>query len=441
MQPMKTIRNHHTDSLKLSRRSFLTLTATGIALPTWIPSASLGLNGVVAPSNRIKLSGIGIRNRGTYVLGFMLQQPDVQFRAVCDVQSDRRAAVKKIADEKYGNTDCQVYRDFRELLQRDDIDAVLIATGDRWHTLASVLAAQAGKDVYSEKPCCITMEQCRILDEAIKRSGVVFQAGTQRRSVDNFRFAIDLARSGKLGKIHTVHASIYHLSVLYDWLPAEPVPNKEIIDWDLWLGPAPWRPFNRKYVGGGNAYAQWRGHYDLDSGARLHDWGAHTVDLCQWAVTDDNTAPVEYEANGGTVYATYANGIKLVMRPEGWMGLGDCPVRFEGEEGWVETGDSGKIAVFPESLKAEMRPSANIGGISPAAHVRDFFNCVKTRSLPACGSTSTRYSHLACHAAALSWMLKRKLRFDPVKEEFIGDDEANRMRSRTTREPWSFSDV
>ena len=423
----------------VSRRSFLK-SGLPLAAPFVIPSSAMGLNGIVAPSNRINLAGIGIRNRGIYVLGFMLQQPDVQFRAVCDVQKVQQEKVKKIADEKYGNNDCKTYRDFRELLQRDDIDAVLIATGDRWHTLMSIMAAQAGKDVYSEKPCCITMDECKILDDAMKHFGTVFQAGTQRRSVDNFRFAIELARSGKLGKIHTVHASIYHLKVLFDWLPAQPVPDKNVIDWDMWLGPAPWRPYNRAYIDSGRdgGYAAWRAYYDFDSGAKLHDWGAHTVDLCQWAVTDDNTVPIEYEADGGTVYAKYKNGIKLVMRPEGWLGLGDCPVRFEGDEGWVETGDSGKIAVYPNSLKSEMHPSTNLGGISPLQHCRDFFDCVKTRSQPVCNSHSTRYSHLACHAAALSWMLKRKLRFDAVKEEFIGDDEANRMRTRTLREPWTY---
>lgn len=438
----------------VSRRSFIQRSlvstglslAAGLAVPFIIPSSAMGLNGIVAPSNRINLAGIGIRHRGTYVLGFMLQQPDVQFRAVCDVNASRRENVKKIADEKYGNKDCKTYHDFRELLQRDDIDAVVIATGDRWHTLMSIMAAQAGKDVYSEKPCCLTIDECKILDDAIKHFGTVFQAGTQRRSVDNFKFAVELARSGKLGKIHTVHASIYHLKLTFDWLPAQPIPDKNVLDWDMWLGPAPRRPFNTAYMNGGSdtvndgrgGWAAWRSHYDFDSGATLHDWGAHTVDLCQWAVTDDNTTPVEYEADGGTIYAKYENGIKLVMRPEGWLGLGTCPVRFEGSEGWIETGDSGKIAVYPESLRSELRPTTNLDGLSPFYHCRNFFDCVKTRSQPVCNSRSTRYSHLACHAAALSWMLKRKLRFDAAKAEFIGDDEANRMRSRTLREPWTY---
>jgi len=421
-----------------ARRDFLkqSLALAGAAVgaaasPVFIPARALGRDGSVAPSERIVLGAIGIGPRGRYVLGCMLEEPDVQFVAVCDVQASRRDAVKTMADEKYGNTDCVTYRDFYELLARPDIDAVLVATGDRWHTMASILTAKAGKDVYSEKPCGITIAQCQALDETMRRYGRVFQTGTQRRSVSNFQAAVHLAHSGKLGKLHTLHASIYKLQVLYDWLPAEPEPPKEEVDWDRWLGPAPWRPYNKLYVQG-----RWRAYFDFDSGAKLLDWGAHTVDLCQWAKQADETTPVEYEADGGTVYAKCADGVKLVMRPDGWLGLGTCPVRFEGDEGWVETGDSGRIEVYPASLRSELKTLQKAGGLSPAMHVRNFFDCVKTGALPATHSGIMRHSHIACHAAALSWQLGRKLTFDPAQEAFVGDDEANRMRSRAMREPW-----
>jgi len=417
----------------LSRRGFLKAAAgTGaiVAFPRFCAARILGRDGYVAPSERIVLGGIGINHRGMYVLGFMLPEKDVRFAAICDVRADRRQAVKGVADARNGDKDCATYRDLRELLARDDIDAVLIATGDRWHTMASILAARAGKDVYSEKPCAITMAQCGALADTIRRYGRIFQAGTQRRNVANFRFAVDLARSGKLGRLRALHASIYDLGVRHDWLPAEPEPPRDVVDWDLWLGPAPWRPYNGQYVGGA-----WRGHFDFDSGAKLHDWGAHTVDLCQWANDADGTAPVEYEPDGGTIYARYASGVRLVMRPQGWLGLGTCPVRFEGEEGWVETGDTGRIEAEPASLLSGW---ANIreDGISPVRHVRDFLDCVKSRARPATDADIARSSHVACHAAAIAWQLGRKLTFDPAKEEFIGDEEANRMRSRPMREPW-----
>jgi predicted dehydrogenase len=415
---------------KWSRRGFLRRVAgVGAAAPFLVRASALGA-GAAAPSERIVLGAIGIGPRGRYVLSCMMAEPDVQFVAVCDVQASRRRIVKDLADRKYGNKDCVMYRDLFELLARKDIDAVLVATGDHWHALASILAAKAGKDVYSEKPCGITMGDCQELADTMHRYGRVFQAGTQRRTIDNFRFAVHLARSGKLGRLQTLHASIYQLQVLYDWLPAEPEPPADVVDWDRWLGPAPWRPYNRRYVQGG-----WRKYFDFDSGATLLDWGAHTVDLCQWANDADTTAPVSYEPDGGTIYARYANGVKLVMRPGGWLGLGTCPVRFEGDEGWVETGDSGRIEAHPKSLLDE-RKRYTVRGTHPAQHTRNFLDCVKSRARTAAHADVMRYSHVACHAAAIAWMLGRKVAFDPVKEAFVGDDEANRMRTRAKRAPW-----
>jgi len=424
----------------VDRRQVLTTAAAAgaaLAFPTIIPCSALGRGGFVAPSERIVLGGIGIRNRGSVVLGEMFKQPDMQFVAIADVRADRRQAVKQWADQQNGDNRCEMYRDFRELLARDDIDAVLIATGDRWHAPASMLAAEAGKDVYSEKPCAMTIGLCQALADTINRTGRVFQAGTQRRTISNFVHAVNLARSGKLGDLHTVHASIYELQDRHDWLPAEPEPPKEVVDWDMWLGPAPWRPFNQSYVDG-----RWRGFHDFDSGAKLLDWGAHTLDLCQWANAADETTPIEFEPrpdipDDNVIEGRYSNGVKVVLRRAGWLGLGTCPVRFEGDEGWVETGDSGRTAVSIDALRAELPPPPEEAGTVPTNHLRDFFNCVKSRGPTACNVDVVRKSHVACHAAAIAWLLQRKVQFDPVKEEFIGDDEANRMRNRAMREPWT----
>ncbi len=254
-----------------SRREFLKQSmavAGAAALPAIIPARALGRDGAMAPSQRITLGVIGIGPRMTYDLGGVLPKTDVRCVALCDVQASRRDAAKRLVDQHYGNKDCALYRDFRELLARPDIDAVMIGTGDRWHALASMLAAKAGKDVYSEKPCGLTIGLCQALDETIRQTKRVFQAGTQRRSVANFQAAIRLAQSGKLGKIHTLVASVYTPSIETTWLPGEPTPPRDVVDWDLWLGPAPWRPYNHVYVGGG-----WRGYWDFDSGARLLDWG------------------------------------------------------------------------------------------------------------------------------------------------------------------------
>lgn len=428
-----------------SRRDFLLSTAALTAaatLPTIVPARALGREGAVAPSEKITLGVIGIGPRCTYDLTAMLKLPDVQCVAIADVQAKRRDAGKLLVDQHYGNSDCMLYRDFRELLGRKDIDAVIIATGDRWHAAASILAAKAGKDVYSEKPCGITIADCQELAKTMHNERRVFQAGTQRRSVPNFQKAVELVHAGKLGKLHTMHASVYVPTLDNTWLPAEPQPPREVVDWNLWLGPAAWRPFNQKYCNG-----RWRGQWDFDSGARLLDWGAHTVDLCQWANKADDTMPIEYEPREKNLVCHYANGVKLVIdflpepfgdrAPEYVTRLGTCPVRFIGDEGWVETGDEGEILIMPKSLEKELPDATKrVRGLDVSAHARNFFDCVRSRGTTAANPDVMRRSHLACHAAAIAWILQRKLKFDPLKEEFVGDADANLLRSRPSRN-WS----
>lgn len=425
-----------------TRRDFMLGTAAASAtacLANVIPATALGRDGT-APSEKINLGVIGIGPRCTYDLKAMLQFSDVRCVAIADVQAKRRTAGKGLVDKHYGNRDCVLFRDFRELLDRQDIDAVLVATGDRWHAAASMLAAKAGKDVYSEKPCGITIEACQALADTMQREKRVFQAGTQRRSVPNFRKAVELAHSGKLGKIHTLHASVYVPVLENTWLPAQATPPRDVVDWNLWLGPAPWRPFNQQYVDG-----RWRGQWDFDSGARLLDWGAHTVDLCQWANRADDTLPVEYEPTKKNIVCRYENGVKLVIdflahpfgdrSPHYITRLGTCPVRFVGDEGWVETGDEGEIVVKPESLRKELpAASKRVRGLDVSAHSRDFFDCIRSRGTTAANPEVMRRSHVACHAAAIAWILQRKLKLDPQKEAFVGDAEANVLRARAARD-------
>jgi hypothetical protein len=423
----------HEETVSLDRRRFLkTAVRAGalLAVPQVVPAAALGQGGAVAPSERMVLGGIGIGNRGGYDLGCFLHEPDVQFVAVCDVKANRRKAVKEMVDGRYGNRDCATYIDLRELLARPDIDAVLIATGPNWHVTASILAANAGKDVYCEKPCTKNIAQSLALAETFRRTGRVFQAGTQRRSLPNFAYAVELARSGRLGKLQTLHAHPGGLgTAMSGWLPAEPEPSREEVDWDLYLGPAAWRPFNRRLLDGFN-FEKGGG---LVGGGCL-EWGSHCVDLCQWANDADGTAPVEYEPRDGQLHARYANGVKLVMRNEGWLPLGSCPVRFEGDSGWVETGDDAEFAASTPALLA--RRGAKIPGYPADFHIRNFLDCVKTRALTRANADVACHAHIACHAANIALFLGRKVNYDPQKNEFIGDDEANRLRSEALREPW-----
>jgi len=427
----------------LNRRSALKSLATAgsaFAMPAFVPARVLGKEpGIAAASERITLGVIGIGPRCTYDLKGMMALGDIQCVAISDVQKSRRDAGKALVDGHYGNADCKLYPDFRELLARDDIDTVIVATGDRWHVEVAILSAKAGKDVYCEKPCGITIRDCQRLADTFQETGRIFQAGTQRRSVTNFRQAVEIARSGKLGKVHTIYASVYVPEIKTEWLPGEQTPPRDVVDWDLWLGPAPWRPYNAKYVAG-----QWRGYYDFDSGARLLDWGAHTVDICQWANGSDGSMPLTYEPNPTNVTAMYANGVKLIIdflktpfgERTGWnTSLGTCPVRFVGEEGSVETGDNGGMDIKPESLKASiaLEQGKTANGLDVGTHARDFFDCVKSRKPTAANPVVMRSSHIACHAAALAWMLQRKLTIDPKTETFVNDDEANSLKSRPQR--------
>lgn len=427
-----------------TRRDFIRATAITTAaasLTSKLTPSAHAQEASSAPSERINLGVIGMGPRCKYVLPSMLSHADVHCIAMADVQESRRNPAKKFVDDLYANTNCELYADFRALLDRKDIDAVFIATGDRWHAPASMLAAEAGKDVYSEKPCGLTIANCQDLADTIQRTKRVFQAGTQRRSVSNFQQAVQLAHSGALGKIHTLHASVYIPEFKTEWLPGETTPAQDKVDWNMWLGPAPYRLYNSAYVKGG-----WRSHYDFDSGARLLDWGAHTIDLCQWANQADNTMPIRFEPSETKITAHYANGVKLIIhflktpfgdRP-GWIqDLGTCPVRFEGDKGWVEAGDSGGIEVSSEALKNELPKALEVGsGLDVKAHSRNFFDCIKTREKTAANENVMRHSHIACHAAALAWMLNRPLDLDPKTETFTNDDEANRMKRRPARD-WS----
>jgi predicted dehydrogenase len=428
-----------------TRRRFLTAAAkagAALAAPMFIPAATLGKEGCVAANERITLAALGIGGRGTEDLRCFFNEPVVQFVAIADIRKDHRESVKQRGEAKYGRG-VAAYRDFREMLPRQDIDAVLIATGDRWHTMASICAAKAGKDIYCEKPCSMSIAESQALADTMRRYGNIYQAGTQRRSIANFIFAADLCHSGKLGKLKTVHANTLHPGTGHDWLPGQPVPPKDEVDWDLWLGPTPWRPYNKAYIDGG-----WRNHFDFHGGGIL-EWGAHTVDLCNWAGTNDERLPVLYEPTGvnatlpaewnGTndagCIATYADGLKLVMRSTGWMGLGTCAARYEGEDGWVETGDTGRLEFSSGRLRAEQKQFTE-AGTSPVSHIKNFLESVKTRKLARSHAEVVARSHIICHAAYIAWQLGRPLRLDPVKVEFIGDDEANRMRSRALRDPW-----
>jgi len=438
----------HDDRRTLTRRQFLTrgaMAAGAVALPCCVPATVLGRNGAVAPSERIVMGGIGLGGRGSYDLGALLNERDVQWAAVCDVLNSKRLAAKNTVDSKQGNKDCAVYADLRELLaERADVDAVLIATGDRWHALAAVMAMQAGKDVYCEKPACLTMAQGQMVVETARRYGRVYQTGAQRLSEPNHVFAIEMARTGRLGQIHTVYADCrWRDGSRHDWLPAEPEPPKDELDWDIWLGPSPWRPYNHAYANGGG----WYHYYDFATDVAM--WGAHTVAqaLAGLDMAEVSSIELEYAGPDATMMTRLSNGVNLVLyrvagsvwQPcEFWHGA--CGERFEGPEGWAAAADgyAGPDVSSPALLRDYNRILSDYKSRTgrPLNHVRDFLDCIRSRRSAVADPDVMYRSMSICLAADICGQLQRNLKLDLRKSEFVRDPEANRLRSRAMRPPY-----
>ena len=428
---------------KLTRRGFLSASAAAVAAPMIVPASALGRDGTVAPSERITVGCIGIHGRGFSDLQWLIGNKDTQVLAICDIWKQQREKVKAFVDETYGNTDCAMYRDLREFLpSRPDIDAVLIATGDHWHAQASVRAMREGKDVYTEKPSSMTIAEGQAVVEAARRYGRVYQTGTQRLSEANHVFCIEMARTGRLGKVHTAYAHIApwdKAKMKREWKPAEPLPPVDEVDWDIWLGPCPWRPFNLSYVSGG-----WRGDYDFHTSC-IGEWGAHTFAQAQAGLDAGDTSPVHYQYvendSGDGMICTFANGQKMVLARGDTYWHGSCGERFDGERGWVAAADgyTAPEASSPELLaeydKVVGEYVARTG--RSLDHMRNFLDCVKSREQAVAGPSVMHRSMSTVHAANICMWLERDMAFDPAAEAFINDDEANRLRARAQREPWT----
>ena len=410
----------------INRRGFLLRAA---AFTTVAGTGTAARANPAAPSATVTLGVIGNGGRATQMLPVFLSQPGTRVLAVCDVVRERRERAKATVDAFYGNADCTAYRDFRDLLARSDIDALYIATGDRWHARLAIYAMQAGKDVYCEKPISLSIHEGDAVVKAAARYRRVYQGGVQRRTVGNFMTAMSLAKSGRLGRLHTLHAGMAGMgrSAANHFLPEEALPPIDEIDWDMWLGPTPWRPYNNAYL------KRWHGEYDYHGD--LTEWGSHTLDLCQMVLNREHTTPVRYKPiDETTLHAWYADGIQVVMRQKGFRN--SCAVRFEGDEGWVETDDSGDIQVSSPTL-LDTRAIQSESWMRPVAHPAEFIACVRSRQTPTAPADALHITHVACHAATIAYHLNRELTFDPAALAFVKDAVANRLIHRSNRAPWS----
>ena len=428
----------------LTRRTLLKhttgLMASTIAVPYIVPSSALGKDGSTAPSERLTMGAIGIGGQGMHNLRNFLTCEDLRVLAICDVDTNHRTRAKETVDSAYGNKDCSAYNDFREILVRDDLDTVLIATPDHWHAILSIEAAKAGKDIYCEKPISLTIAEGRAVADTVKRIGTVYQSGTQRRSNACFRFAVDIARSGMLGRLKTLHC-YYHNGPTCP--PQKPESVPEGFDYDRWLGPAPFEAYTPR-----RCHGSFRWLYDY-SGGQLTDLGAHFNDLAQWANDSQHTGPIEYEGRAEfprdglfntpvrfEVVATYADGVKMIYHDETEPGRGPRGNKFVGTEGWVSVDDTGKVTASNDAIMQKLKV-AQRGYEYMMGHHRNFLDCVKTRRVPISSAEVSHRTVTTCHAGNICLRLGRKLGWNPVSERFVNDETANRMLERAKRSPWS----
>lgn len=406
---------------KLSRRGFLrgslqTAAAVSVSVPYFVPGAVLGMQGATAANERIAVALIGCGGRGRDDMRHFMNFSQVRVPAVCDPVRDHRDAAKGEVDRKYGNSDCKTYVDFREVLAREDVDAVLIGTPDHWHSIITIEACKAGKDVFCEKPETLTVKEGREMAEVIKQHNRIFSGGSQR-VLGDYGDIPRLLWGGAIGEITEVFVACGGPSGECD-LPELPVP--EGIDWEMWIGPAPMRGYHEKLIKGG--YRPYRDY----SGGGMTDWGAHRFGAALFATQQHKTGPVEIIPPDGkdVKHLTYVfkNGMKFYHVYEG-------DIIYKGTEGQLPGGKH----QAPEK-HVDIPGYSGKGGL-----FGDFLDCVKTRKQPFRDIESAHRAVTVCHLGNIAYWLKRPIRWDPEREEIIGDEAASRMLSRPKRAPWNLS--
>jgi len=438
---------------EISRRKFLKhaagAAAGAVSFPYVVSSSALGGAGNVAASNRITVGCIGVGPQGTGVMRNFLAQKDARVVAVCDVKNHVLQAAQELVNKHYQGTGCAAYNDFRKLIARDDIDVVLAATPDHWHVLVALAAVKAGKDVYLEKPMGLSLAQDQALRAAVHRHGRVFQFGTQQRSNRNFRFACELALNERIGKLHTINV----------WSPGssqggslEPVPVPQWLDYNMWLGPAPFTPYTKDRCS--NKLWWFISDYALGF---IAGWGVHPLDIALWGGGEKVACPVEIEGKGvwptegvcdtamnWNVVCKYDSGVTMNFTgdpfPEEWKKrygrTTSHGTAFEGTDGWVHVDRSGINAYPKELLTTEFGPN-EINLYKSSNHVRNLLDCVKSRNDTICPIDVSVQADIICHISDIAIRLEQKIKWDPKTERFVNNEPANRRLSRPMRSPWT----
>ena len=437
--------DQHMTRRRFLRRSFGSASAA-VGAPLILSSPLLGQE---APSNRLTVGCIGLGGQGSWDTRAFLNQPGAQIVAVCDVDRARAEKGRDMVEAHYRSkapadtySGYALYSDFRDVLARDDIDTVMIATPDHWHALITIAAVRAGKDVYCEKPLAYSVAEGRAVVNAVTQYGRVLQTGTQRRSARHIRHGCELVRNGRLGKLHTVRVGLpagFQIRGGYGGLqPPAPVPGG--FDYDMWLGPAPEEPYTP-----GRCHFNFRWILDYGEGY-ISDWGAHYLDVAQWGIGADDTGPRSVQASATfpseglydapiafTIDYTYATGVKLICSTAETLGM-----RFEGTEGWLHLEKPGAAGIIAEPagvLNSVIRPGEVRLRQSPGQHA-NFLDCVRTRRETTAPAEVGHRSASVCHVGMIAAILGRRLRWDPAAETFLNDPQANRLLARDMRSPW-----
>ena len=429
---------HH---LLTNRRNFLknaTVAGAALAFPALIPSSVIGQN---APSNRISMGLIGMGLMMGGHQGHMGSRADVQVLAVCDVDRTKRERAKAAVEKAYAQKTssgaykgCDAYLEYERIIERADIDAVVVVTPDHWHTPISVAAMRSGKDVYVQKPMTLTIREGRIMSNVAKQYGAILQVGSQQRSERAFRKACEIVRNSWIGKVHTIYTQLGEFPPPAT-LPEQPIPDG--FDYDRWLGPTPWYPYNEQRVkgdyGGG-----WRRFWDYGS-RKNGDWGAHHFDIIQWALGMDDSGPVEFIPKGydGAEYQThiYADGTKVLRNHPTKNGQ---MIQFIGTQGEVLVSRGDRLETTPTELKDQPLGPGDIHLYESRHHEDNWIQCIKTRQQPICPAEIGHRTATICHLSGIAERLKRPLKWDPAKEEILGDAYASRWMDRPRRAPYTY---
>jgi predicted dehydrogenase len=429
--------------MQTNRRNFIKrvgAASVGVSLfPTIVQASALGRNGHISPSDKINVILVGCGGMGRANLNGFLNFDEVQAVAVCDVDENQSAIAKKMVDEKYGNTDCRVYSDFREILEKEKVDAAILALPDHWHALIAIAVANKGIDIYGEKPLARSIVEGRAIVDAAHKNNIVWQMGSWQRSVSHFHQAAELVRNGRIGKIDYVEVGLPDGGINIGNPPAQPVPKG--MDWDMWLGPAPKVPYR------GVRHGQWRWIMDY-SGGQMTDWAGHHIDIAHWGLNFDRTGPVEIEgrgrANNNGIYnvpveydfnCLYGNGLKMRVANQSKLksGMGTL---WKGTDGWIHVSRGGIKASDENILKEKIGANETLLYKSNN-HNQNFLECIQSRKETITPVESGHRSISVGLLGEIAMLTEQKLYWDPIAEKFTDNNVyATRLLKKPYRGPW-----